>query len=236
MRLLLISTVLSLLLTNCPTKGETQMVDMKATVNPKEAGSVNPPEGTYFAGKVITVEAIASDERWQFTGWSGDTTASGDSLTFKIRRDMNLVANYEILSVEKEFTNQITVSDGVNSMDLFFGMHENATSGFDAGIDRDLPPPPPSGSFYAQFNIPDYRLAEDYRAVRDQETIWELVFAPASGNLVSLSWDFSQTLQVGMLTLTDDPENPTFEIDMKSESSYQVDDQQLQKLYIVSRN
>ncbi|MDZ7681187.1 MAG: hypothetical protein U5J63_05580 [Fodinibius sp.] len=63
--------------TNCPTQGDTELVEMTASVNPSEAGSVNPPVGTYVNGQQITVETEATDERWAFAGWSGDTTASG---------------------------------------------------------------------------------------------------------------------------------------------------------------
>lgn len=309
MRLLLISLLLSFMLTNCPTQGDTDVVKMNASVNPADAGVVNPPQGTYLSGRQITVETEASDERWQFTGWSGDTTASDDSLTFKITHDMQLVANYEIPTDErpilvtsampseggtvqpdsssyelgasvdvqatansgwtftqwsgdttassnplsltmnkdyrltahfkelsKAFSDTITVTDGVNSKDVIFGMKADATAGFDSGLDVDLPPRPPSGNFYRRFNIPDYGLKEDYRAIREQETIWELEVAPESGRTITLNWDFSNTNQVGTLTLTDDPNNPSFEIDMKSQTSYSLSSQSAATVYIISQN
>lgn len=381
MRLLLISLLLSFLFTNCPTEGGTDMVNMNASVNPEEAGTVNPPQGTYITGKQITVVTEASDDRWQFTGWSGDTTASADSLTFNITSDMELIANYEIPSDEqpilmtstnpgeagtvnpeggtfelgasvdvealpnmgwnfvewsgdtsatanplnltmnkdynlvanfekevyslattvnpssggsvepsggdyefgvsvdveaiaasgwkftnwsgdttvstnpltvtfdkdysltanfkelsKSFTNRITVTDGANSKDVIFGMKSGATAGFDSNIDVELPPRPPKGNFYRRFNIPDYGLKEDFRAIREQQTIWELEVAPETGRTITLNWDFSNTNHVGSLTLTDNPDNPSFEIDMKSQTSYNLSSESPQILYIISQN
>ncbi|MDZ7681183.1 MAG: hypothetical protein U5J63_05560 [Fodinibius sp.] len=70
----------------------------------------------------------------------------------------------------------------------------------------------------------------------DQRTVWELEFAPEGDRTISLSWDFSASKHVGRLVLTDDPDNPSFEIDMKSETSYEVTDQSVNRLYVISEN
>lgn len=237
MRLLLISLLLSFMLTNCPSESDTELVDMTATVSPEEAGSVNPPEGTYFSGREITVEAVAADSQWVFTGWTGDTTASDDSLTFSITRDMSLIANYEIPIENQAFTHSITVTDGLNSKDVLFGMKEGATSGYDSELEGEpLPPRPPEGSFYRRFNIPNYGLQEDYRAISSETTIWELEVAPDAGRTITLNWDFSETSHIGTLTLTDDPENPSFEVDMKAQNSHSLSRESASVVYIISRN
>ena len=232
MRLLLTFLLLSFILTNCPTD-TTESVDMTASVSPEEAGIVNPPQGTYLNGKEISVVTEPSSGEWEFTGWTGDTTASDDSLTFTITRDMDLVANYETSSNASSFTNQLSVTDGDDTVDRFFGMQSGATAGFDDNIDRELPPPPPDG-FHAHFNIPDTSLAEDYRAISESRTVWELDFQPDAGQTITLNWDFSNTEHLGSLTLTDDLQNPSIQIDMKSQNSYQVSDTSVQILYIIS--
>lgn len=232
MRLFLTFLLLSIILTNCPTEDDTDIVEMTATVTPEEAGDVNPKKGAYIVGKEITVVTEAGDDRWEFTGWEGDTTASDDSLTFTIVRDMELIATYEVPS--RAFANRITVTDGLNSRDLVFGMHEDATAGFDSGIDKELPHRPPEGSFYRRFNIPDYGLKEDFRSISIEQTIWELEVSPEGERTISLEWDFSSSDHYGTLTLTDDPENPSVEIDMKSETSYQFSEGSVQKVYIIS--
>lgn len=233
MRLLLISMLLSFILTNCPTRENSDFVEMQASVNPEVAGEVNPPVGTYMAGKEITIVTSPADSQWQFVGWSGDTTASNDSLSFAITRDMDLTANYRV--PVKAFSNRVTVSDSTNSKTLTFGMHPDATAGFDSGIDAELPNiQPPQGSFYRRFNIPDYALSEDYREITKEQTIWEMEFAPDEGENITLNWDFSGTAHVGSLVLTDDPTNPTFELDMKANNSYEVTDTSINLLYIIS--
>jgi uncharacterized repeat protein (TIGR02543 family) len=231
MRLLLISFLLSFMLTNCPTVEDTDIVEMQATVNPEEAGEVNPPTGSYITGKEIIITTSPAGSQWQFTGWTGDTTAQEDSLTFAITRNMNLVANYEL---PKAFSEQITLADGINSKTLTFGMHPDATAGFDSNIDTELPNMAPPGGFYRRFNIPDYALSEDFRAVQAQQTVWEMEFSSQEGQNITLSWDLSGTAHVGTLVLTDDPQNPAFELDMKTNNSYEVTDTSINTLYIIS--
>lgn len=307
MRLLLISFLLSFMLTNCPTVEDTDIVEVQATVNPEEAGEVNPPTGSYITGKEIIITTSPAGSQWQFTGWTGDTTAQEDSLTFAITRNMNLVANYEIpedaqyqlvtgavpeaggiiepasgmfdsgvtLEVSaipqdgwefvewsgdtsftgnplqvtmnrdynltahfnelpKAFSEQITVADGINSKTLTFGMHPDATAGFDSNIDTELPNMAPPGGFYRRFNIPDFALSEDFRAIQAQQTVWEMEFSSQEGQNITLSWDLSGTAHVGTLVLTDDPQNPAFELDMKTNNSYEVTDTSINTLYIIS--
>ena len=232
MRLFLTFLLLSFILTNCPTEDDTDIVEMTATVTPEKAGDVNPKKGAYIVGKEITVVTEAVDDRWEFTGWEGDTTASVDSLTFTIVRDMDLIATYEVPS--SAFANRITVSDGLNSRDVVFGMHEDATSGFDSGIDKELPHRPPEDSFYRRFNIPDYGLKEDFRSISAEQTIWELEVSPEGERTITLEWDFSSSEHIGTLMLTDDPENPSVEIDMKSETSHQFSEGSVQTVFIIS--
>jgi len=238
MRLLLISVLLSFLLTNCPIDGGLNqngpLVKMTAVANPDSVGTANPPSGTYSMGTEIKVEAISNSNRYKFVGWTGDTTASDNPLIFKIRRDMHLVANYKI--PVSAFSNRIVVTDSTNPpMHLTFGMDTTATAGFDDGIDEELPPPPPSGSFYAQFDIPDYALSKDFRPLSINKTVWKLEAAPQSGHNLTFSWDFSGTNQMGSLTLTDDPDNPTFRIDMKNKTQYQLSTGSKTILYIIDK-
>lgn len=208
---------------------------LSVSVDPTEGGNVDPAEGSFDFGTSVDVEATAA-EGWEFVEWSGDTSSTSNPLALTMEKSYNLTANFKRSSTE--FTNQITVTDGPNSMDLTFGMDTEATAGFDDGLDRDLPPPPPAGSFYAQFNIPDYALAEDYRPVSDEAT-WTLEFEPESDpeeeRTITINWDFSDTNHVGDLTLTA-PNNSSFEdIDMKSNTSVEVPND-INKLQIISSN
>ena len=56
-------------------------------------GSVSPASGIYNQGQVLTLTA-APAAGWQFLGWSGDTTATTNPLTFPVRRNRNLTATF----------------------------------------------------------------------------------------------------------------------------------------------
>lgn len=209
-----------------------QLPVLTTNVNPTEAGSVEPQSGTFEYNSTVDVEAIPA-EGWEFVEWSGDVNATSNPLSITMDQDYSLTANFNELP--QSFSNQITVSDGTNSKSLIFGMDAAATQGFDQGIDEELPyVTPPDGAYYRRFVIPDYALRADYRAIQEQETVWEMEFAPDEGQAITLSWDFSNSNHVGTLELTDDPTNPTFQVDMKSSTSYEVTDHSVGTLYIIS--
>jgi len=208
---------------------ESAEYSFSASVSPSEAGSVSPESGTYEEGAEVEVSASANDG-WNFTEWTGDIQSSENTLTFDISSNTDLTANFDQLA--QSFNAIVTVTDGTNSIELTLGMENNATSGYDSELDQEVPPPP-SGSFYGQFNIPEYSLKADYRAVSSQEVVWEMELAPEEGNSLTLEWDFSSINHEGTLTLVDDLEDPSFELDMKSNTSHSVSSS-TDILYIIS--
>lgn len=206
--------------------------ELSVQANPSEAGSVDPESGTYEEGEEVEVTATAADG-WEFTGWSGDMTSDDNPLTFTIDSDTELTAEFE--KNAKAYSNQIKVSDGTNSESLTFGMHEDASAGFDSDLESEAPPAPPSGSYYAHLNIEGYNLYDDFRPIQDDQTIWEIEFSPSSSNTMTLTWDFSSSDYAGSLTVVDDPDNPSLEIDMEAETSYEVTDTSVNTLYIVQQ-
>lgn len=196
--------------------------ELSVAADPSEGGSVNPSSGTYEEGEQIEVTATAA-EGWTFTGWSGDISSSDNPLNFTINQDTDLTASFE--GNAKSYSNQIEVIDGdyPDPKVLTFGMQAGASDGFDSGLDEWAPPDPPpgNGSFYARFKIPDENLYTDYRPIQNQKTVWEIHFGTSSSNNIVLNWDFNSSDYHGNLTLTDDPDNATLQIDMSSESSYE---------------
>lgn len=212
--------------------GETVTYDLSVTASPTEGGSVDPSSGSFDEGEEVEVSATAA-EGWTFSGWSGDINSSENPLTFSISQDTDLTASFEEGAEAEAFANQIQVSDGTYSEKLTLGMETGASAGFDAGLDDEAPPAPPEGSFYAHFVIQGYNLFKDYRPVQSQQTIWELNFSPTSSNTISLSWDFSSSTHQGSLTLVDDFDNPSVQVNMSTESSYDVTDTSVNTLYII---
>ena len=207
---------------------------LMTSVIPEGAGSVSPSSGEFPIDTQLQVQATGT-EGYVFQEWTGDINSTDNPLVFNIESDTEITAVFQEGESQQSFEHQISLSDGVNpAVTLSFGMKSEATSGFDSGINRDLPPPPPGSGFDARFSIPDYGLAEDYRAVRNQETEWTMQIQSVDTNNVTLSWDFSGTSHIGSLTLVDDPQNPSLEVDMKSENTHQVTGTTQSTLYIIS--
>jgi hypothetical protein len=209
---------------------EVPTYELTVNANPSEGGSVDPSSGTFDEGEEVEVTATP-ESGWSFTGWTGDVESSDNPLTITMNSDTDLTANFE--EDAKAYANQIEVSDGTYSEVLEFGMDANATAGFDQGLDDEAPPAPPEGSFYGNFVIDNYNLFKDFRPVTRDRTVWELNFSPTSGNNITISWDFSSSNHAGSLSLVDDPDDPSLEIDMETESSYAVTDTSVNTLYIV---
>lgn len=214
-----------------PTDSEPEEYSLSVSMEPSGAGDVSYNGGPHEAGSEVEVSATP-DEGWHFTEWTGDTSSTKNPLAFNIQKDTELTAHFA--ENARAFSNLVTVTDGENSFELTLGMDQDASKGFDQGMDEKAPPPPPQEAFYANFKIEAERLIKDFRPVQNTQTVWTLNFAAEGDRTITLQWDFSQTQHAGTLLLTDDPEEASFEIDMKSNSSYRVNDTSVDTLYIIS--
>lgn len=199
--------------------GGSETVTLTTAVTPDGSGTVDPSEGEFETGQEITVQASANDG-WIFDGWTGDIESADNPLVFTIEENTSLTANFR--QTQSAFTDSLTVSDGTNQTRLALGMAENATEGYDDGLDVEAPPVPPEGAFYGQFAITDYNLLTDIRDVGQGTTVWTLEFAPSGSNSISLSWDIDDSNITGTLTLVDNVDNPTEEVNMLDSNGYNV--------------
>ena len=67
----------------------------KAESSPSNGGSVNPQQGTYKAGTILSVKATPNAD-YIFTGWSGASSSEENPLTLTIKGDTRLSANYKL--------------------------------------------------------------------------------------------------------------------------------------------
>lgn len=100
---------------------------------------------------------------------------------------------------------------GTASFNLRFGIHPDATTGYDA--DTDSLSPPPAFTPYAVFMIPVFpnTLRADFRGP-DSLITWNLAILNASGQSIRIDWNTSQFPTSGVLALNDS-------LDMLAQSS-----------------
>ncbi|MGM0588597.1 MAG: S8 family serine peptidase [Bacteroidota bacterium] len=153
---------------------------------------------------------------------SNDPSNSTTSVDVELTVSSQSVAASELL----------TVSDGVNSQTLSFGLSDNATDGFDANLDKEAPPEAPEGSFKAFWVANQLNLLEDYRATTEGEVLWQLIVAPEQGqSQISLNWNLSD--QSTNYHLLDDTTNPTLQVDMQSVNQKSISMSQKDTLWIA---
>jgi len=103
-----------------------------------------------------------------------------------------------------------------SSSDLEFGIHTDATDGFDSGIDVPHPPPGPTPPpFDAYFSITDMlfpNLYKDFRAATPNNWMLEV---KSTSNTIDLSWNCAAVPQGVNLRLI----NSGIDIDMKAQNS-----------------
>lgn len=96
--------ILILLIAGCVTEN-TQTYVLNVSVDPVEAGTVNPTNGEFEEGEEVSIEAL-ENEYWVFDRWQGDVTGTQNPATITIERDLNATAMF----VKKEYPLSITVN------------------------------------------------------------------------------------------------------------------------------
>ncbi|HEC82824.1 MAG TPA: hypothetical protein ENI53_02950, partial [Thermoplasmatales archaeon] len=66
---------------------------LTVTVNPPNAGTVNPDGGTYNAGEIVTITAQANNN-YIFSHWSGDASGTATTIQITMNSNKNIVANF----------------------------------------------------------------------------------------------------------------------------------------------
>ena len=118
------------------------------------------------------------------------------------------------------FVHHIMLSGEGSDYDLGFGFLEDATDGYDEGIDFYAPPAPPSGFDAAlAWNFERYytqvlSLDGDY-----SEHVWDIQLQYPADNLIELSWDNTGWSDKGTFILQDAFGGFMFDIDMTQELS-----------------
>ena len=193
---------------------------LSTTASPQQGGSVTPSSGTFDEGENVSVEAQANDG-WVFDSWSGDIESTDNPLNFTITSNTSLTANFT--DVSSLYTADLTLSNGPDQILLSFGQEQ-------APVSVEAPPTPPEGAFHAWFVRDNENLFTDVQSQTLEQVSWQLNLQSGDENTVTLEWNIDIDQADGILTLTD--QSGSFEVDMFSESSYQVDASQINVLII----
>ncbi len=231
-----IPLLVSLLLFSCGTtdgNGEPGFGDgngfttftLSALASPAEAGTVTPSYGSYEKDRNVSVTATAR-EGWDFVNWTGDQESTDNPLQFQIASNTTLTANFA--DRRSSYSVDLTVADAEDEISLVFGQNE----------DEDFvyaPPPPPTGSLDARFT----ESAEDYYTLFQSNLLsnasWEMIFQSGSGDVLTLTWQITDTQMEGSLILSDsdDPaQSNQLEIDMRSDSEVQINVNEIERVFI----
>jgi hypothetical protein len=201
---------------------------LSTDVTPEGAGSINPGSGSFEEGSPVSVEATANDG-FEFIQWTGTITSEDNPLQFNIDQNTNLTANFA--DQRSMYSVDLTVEDAEDEINLAFGQSE----------DEDFvyaPPPPPSGSLDARFLADGEGYYTLFKSNLMREASWELVYQSGSGDVLTLTWEITDTQMEGSLILSDsdDPaQSNQLEIDMRSDSEVQINVNEVERVFIHYR-
>jgi hypothetical protein len=124
----------------------------------------------------------------------------------------------------EEFDIELTVTDALtNALSIYFGLKEDATSGYDADYDQFAPPSPPSGIFDVRILRDSEAYFKDFQPSSQQDVTWRVKIQPVSNSHpIVLSWDPEDLPEKGELIIRDAVTGNLFSYDMMSGSSVSI--------------
>jgi hypothetical protein len=229
-QIIFILATLSIMIAGCgEVAAPTDRVNISIIVAPSTAGNVLTSGGDEVGA---TAEFLAvANEGWRFSGWTGDVESADNPLNVELQSDIELTANFEVLSNNYRFDMQLT--DGTTA-ELAFGQKPGATDSFDSGIDLESPPAPPEDVLHAYLDSNERDLRYDFRNSLNSEIIWELVVEPGETGVVDINWSRDDGFFEGSMVLTDD--EGSFEIDMLESSQATLEVNSTRNLQIQFEN
>jgi hypothetical protein len=228
--IIFILATLSIMIAGCgEVAAPTDRVNISIIVAPSTAGNVLTSGGDEVGA---TAEFLAvANEGWRFSGWTGDVESADNPLNVELQSDIELTANFEVLSNNYRFDIQLT--DGTTA-ELAFGQKPGATDSFDSGIDLESPPAPPEDVLHAYLDSNERDLRYDFRNSLNSEIVWELVVEPGETGVVDINWSRDDGFFEGSMVLTDD--EGSFEIDMLESSQATLEVNSTRNLQIQFEN
>ncbi|MEX1011100.1 MAG: hypothetical protein WDZ29_03480 [Balneolaceae bacterium] len=208
--------VLLLLVSSCRLKSAgPESYSLTTSVQPSDAGSVQPGEGLYEEGSEVQLAAIPNTG-WEFTGWSGYVESQENPLLLNLEENVDLTAHF--VRIESAYEAVLYVRDAEREIELYIGQAEGAGDTFDPTYDSEVPPAPPEG-LYAWLDKGGRTLGRDYRGNVAIEQVWELRIRPGASESFELEWVLDVAGLRGQLMLTDPV--GSFQIDPEQSNTWQ---------------
>jgi len=220
--------------------GDNQTPSYTLTVNvsPNDnAGSINilPDKDSYEENEEVTLTANSADG-WQFESWSGSGVSSSEN-TYQITMDSDktVTATFSQVTNAELFTAEMEIWDGSHSRKVTLVSDDdgNVQNTLDVN-DIEGPPIAPPGVFFVGSVVDNMILYKDVR-LASSKIIWTIQLYRENGKSVSFNnFTLSKELN-GSLTLVDDPDvaTPNIDINMQSSSGYSISDPSIEYLYVV---
>ena len=192
--------------------------------------------------------------KWSFAGGVPDTSSVKNPAGIRY----NVPGNYDVSLIVSDslFSDSITkpgyvtviplctaswkqtlrISDaGNNSDSVKFGLANSGTNGIDICLgEYIIPPPPPSGLFDARLVLPSNVSSKtDIRNIALSNIIWHVSFQPSeAGYPMNFTWDTAAFPESGSVFLKDQATQTIVNIDMRSQSSYVLNNPNISSLMI----
>lgn len=80
-----------------PDMPNTVRYTLTVEVAPPDGGKVSPAEGSFPAGTIVTLMAIAASQKYRFLSWGGAITGNQNPISIRIKRNTSISANFEKL-------------------------------------------------------------------------------------------------------------------------------------------
>ena len=111
---------------------ETKVFTLVTTVEPADAGTVEPSQGDYECCTEVTINAEETDSCWQFSHWSGDASGTTTSVAVHMDSDKSVTANFKGISCSNPSVTitSVDVTDDAAGDPDTYGVAEEAIKGF----------------------------------------------------------------------------------------------------------
>jgi surface protein len=134
------------------------------------------------------------------------------------------------------FNSSLQITNGKGeSLNLNFGVAEDATEEYDSNFDQYAPPVPPNGLLDARFIHLTEEYYTDIRPLTETQTVWNLKLNSGGSLPLRLAWDPGTLPSEGLITVKDVIGGTFVNIDMRLKSELEINESFVNHLIITHK-